>query len=459
MKLARAQAVGERRQRRHTLAAGPILFALTVCCAGPAAAVASVRSDPPPALQSPEPVAYLVTVGPGDALWERFGHSLLWIHDPGDGTDEAYNYGLFSFEQEHFLLRFVMGHMDYWMAGFDVQRQIAAYRAQNRSVGLQELALAPDQVRQLQAFLKWNARSENRTYRYHYYRDNCSTRVRDAIDRVLGGQLGRWARARSTDASYRDHTLRLTYDLFWASVGMDFGLGPSADVPLTASQAMFIPMEMANELRSFSMRNEGGNRLPLVRSERVLFTASRPAVPDRTPRRLGTFLPAGGLIGALFWWVGRRRSVPSLLALGIPWLVLAGSLGTLLAFLWAFTGHVDAAWNANLLQASPLHLALAFVLVPFAKGRAWARTTGRWVAAGAAILAGIGLVGAVATTALPVVHQGNAPYLALLLPPNLAVAWAVWRMPERSRTARRGGGGGAKTGRPRQKHGGRRTRP
>ena len=61
-------------------------------------------------------MAWLVTVGPGDAVWERFGHSLLWIHDPEHGTDEAYNYGLFSFEQEHFLLRFVMGHMDYWMA-------------------------------------------------------------------------------------------------------------------------------------------------------------------------------------------------------------------------------------------------------------------------------------------------------------------------------------------------------
>jgi len=378
-----------------------------------------------------EPVAYLVTVGPGDALWERFGHSLLWIHDPVAGTDQAYNYGLFSFEQKHFLLRFVMGHMDYWMAGWDVHRQIAEYRAQNRSVELQELSFAPDQVRQLQAFLQWNALPENRTYRYHYYRDNCATRVRDAIDRVLDGQLGRWARARTTDATYRDHTLRLTHDLFWASVGMDFGLGPSADVPLTASQAMFIPMEMAKELRSFRVRTEGGDSVPLIRSERTLYTATRPAVPDRTPRRLGTFALAGGLMGLLFWWIGRQRSVHGLLVLGIPWLALTGSLGTLLAFLWAFTDHVDTAWNANLLLASPLHLTLAFVLVPFAKGRAWAYEAGHWIAASAAVLACLGLLEAVATAALPIVHQANTPYLALLLPTNLAVAWAVWRMPER----------------------------
>jgi hypothetical protein len=457
MSLPRAPDAGVRRHRRHALVTGAFSLAITVWSVGPASAVEARRAEAPPPLQSPDPVAYLVTVGPGDAVWERFGHSLLWIHDPEAGTDLAYNYGLFSFEQEHFLLRFVMGHMDYWMAGFDVQRQIAAYRSQNRSIELQELALAPDQVRELQAFLKWNALPENRTYRYHYYRDNCSTRVRDAIDRVLGGQLGPWARARSTDASYRDHTLRLTHDQFWASVGMDFGLGPSADVPLTASQAMFIPMEMASELRRFSVRTQGGDTVPLIRAERVLYTASRPPIPDRTPRRMGTFALAGGVIGALFWWLGRRRSVSGLLVLGIPWLVLAGLLGSLLAFLWAFTGHVDAAWNANLLQASPLHLALALVLVPFARGRAWARKAGRWIAASAAVLACLGLAVAIATAALPVVHQGNAPYLALLLPPNLAVAWAVWRMPERSQI-RPGRKGGVTDGdKRRRKHTGRRT--
>jgi len=381
----------------------------------------------PSSPQASDPVAYLVTVGPGDAVWERFGHSLLWIHDPVDRTDQAYNYGLFSFEQEHFVLRFIMGHMDYWMAGFDVQRQVNAYRAQNRSISVQELALAPDQVRQLQAFLKWNELPENRFYRYHYYRDNCSTRVRDALDRVLGGQLGPWARAKITDASYRDHTLRLTHDLFWASVGMDFGLGPSADVPLTAWEAMFVPMEMEKELRGFTLRTGDGATVPLVRSERVLFEADRPPVPDRTPRRMALFLVVGAVAAGLLWWTGRRVGAGGFLALGIPWLLVMGLLGSLIAFLWAFTGHVDARWNATILQASPLHVALALVLWPAARGRAWARRVGRRLAQAVAALACLGVAVAVATALLPVVHQGNTPYLALLFPANLAIAWAVGR--------------------------------
>jgi hypothetical protein len=30
--------------------------------------------------------AFLVTFGPGPAVWERFGHNALWIHDPATGT-------------------------------------------------------------------------------------------------------------------------------------------------------------------------------------------------------------------------------------------------------------------------------------------------------------------------------------------------------------------------------------
>ncbi|HEX6408464.1 MAG TPA: hypothetical protein VFZ90_14865, partial [Gemmatimonadales bacterium] len=38
---------------------------------------------------------YLMTMGPGKQVWERFGHNAIWIHDPVQGTDQTYNYGLF----------------------------------------------------------------------------------------------------------------------------------------------------------------------------------------------------------------------------------------------------------------------------------------------------------------------------------------------------------------------------
>src|SRR5215212_1211669 len=57
---------------------------------------------------------YLLTMGPGDEVWEKFGHNAIWVHDPQRGADPAYNYGMFDFRQENFVLNFARGRMNYW---------------------------------------------------------------------------------------------------------------------------------------------------------------------------------------------------------------------------------------------------------------------------------------------------------------------------------------------------------
>ena len=155
---------------------------------GSAQRAPALAGTPTPDHASAALQVFLMTFGPGRQVWERFGHNAIWIHDPVDGTDEAYNYGLFDFHQENFLLRFVRGQMWYWMAGFPAARYVAQYERDNRSVWVQELELSHDAKVELERFLRWNAEPEHRYYHYDYYRDNCSTRVRDAVDRVLSGR-------------------------------------------------------------------------------------------------------------------------------------------------------------------------------------------------------------------------------------------------------------------------------
>ena len=87
--------------------------------------------------------------------------------------------------------------MWYWMAGFPAERYVQTYVQANRSVWIQELDLPPGAELELQQFLEWNELPENRFYHYDYYRDNCSTRVRDALDRVIGGSGSARARCRA----------------------------------------------------------------------------------------------------------------------------------------------------------------------------------------------------------------------------------------------------------------------
>ncbi|HKP77040.1 MAG TPA: DUF4105 domain-containing protein, partial [Longimicrobiaceae bacterium] len=244
---------------RRTLAAVAALLA----AAGPA------RAQPLAAPSQADTAVriYLLTMGPGDEVWEKFGHNAIWVHDPERGSDPAYNYGMFDFRQENFILNFARGRMLYWMEGFDAFVTLDHYRLLNRSVWAQELNLTPQQARRVRDYLEWNSQPENRFYRYDYYRDNCSTRVRDVLDRVLGGQLKAATANVSSGVTYRWHTRRLVAEGA-ASVPMytvlEGGLGPAADRPISKWDEMFLPMRLRDEVHALRIRDASGNLVPLV---------------------------------------------------------------------------------------------------------------------------------------------------------------------------------------------------
>ncbi|HEY7568285.1 MAG TPA: DUF4105 domain-containing protein, partial [Gemmatimonadaceae bacterium] len=114
---------------------------------------------------------WLMTMGPGDAVWERFGHNAIRIRDERTGDDRVYNWGMFSLEQSGFILQFLRGRMRYWMASEDAALTVEAYRQHNRSVTIQELNLTGAQKVALYAFVQRTELPENRFYDYDYFRD------------------------------------------------------------------------------------------------------------------------------------------------------------------------------------------------------------------------------------------------------------------------------------------------
>ena len=53
----------------------------------------------------------LLTCFPGQEVFELYGHTAIRITD-GATMDRVYNFGLFSFNQPHFIYRFVKGETD-----------------------------------------------------------------------------------------------------------------------------------------------------------------------------------------------------------------------------------------------------------------------------------------------------------------------------------------------------------
>jgi len=367
---------------------------------------------------SPLKVA-LVTFGPGPVYWERFGHNAIVIDDPAAGTRIAYNYGVFDFQEERFLLNFVLGHMHYSLGAEPLELDLATYVTEGRSVTVQVLNLTPAQARQLAAFLAWNAQPQNAVYRYDYLVNNCSTKVRDALNRALGGALERQLARRSAPHTYRFDAVRLISPDFWLALGMDMGFGPKGDIPLSLWQESFVPLVLSRALDAVAVRDENGQILPLVSDEQVVESGRLPPVPS-APRDLRLpFLALGIGLAALLLWLAHGESHlyrASFALLAVAWWLICGLTGLLLAGLWGLTDHWATWDNENLLLLNPVCLVLPVV---WWRARRIARRLVTLIAAAALI--------SLLVRMLPGLYQGNLAFIALTVPVHLVLAVLVWR--------------------------------
>lgn len=384
----------------------------------------STQPQPDPLHQAGRNVTvYLLTMGNGNHVWELFGHNAIWIHDNVTSRDTVFNWGVFSFRQPHFIARFLKGTMLYAMGGDSMEGILLEYRYWNRSVVAQELDLLPAQKDTILAAIRWNALPENVNYRYDYFRDNCSTRVRDLIDRALGGPIAVEARG-LTGTTYRSHSLRLMQSNLPLVVGVDIGLGRPADVELTKWQEMFLPKKLHDFVAKVRVIDSTGTMHPLVRSERVLFQAADRGPEPDAPPDLGVWMLLGGMvIAALVIWAGLAASSGTRLAratvatLTSVWSLVVGLLGAILTLLWTVTDHVFSRPNENLLLFNPLWLVLV-VLLPI---YLWSGRAERLTRSAAVVLMALGVV-ALAMHATGLSAQDNLAIIGLALPPALAIA-------------------------------------
>jgi hypothetical protein len=298
---------------------------------------------------------------------------------------------------------------------------LASYEHENRTIDVQELALDPPAKEALRVRLDVNARPENRAYKYDYFLDNCATRVRDAIDDAVGGQLHASALTPAR-LTLRQQALRMTADYWPLYLALDIVLGPDADRPIDRWGEMFIPQELARGLSAVTLAGPAGTR-PLVREARSLFAAHRAPPLERPPARARTLFVAGSLVGLLFFLLGWAATRPQLSAgarLGLralfglllaAWGLGTGFVGCFLVYVWALTDHVVAHHNQNILLFAPWALALVVLGIGVMFGRPWAARAARTVAfaaLAAAIAAALLKIGLVR-------HQENDRLLAFAL--------------------------------------------
>jgi hypothetical protein len=402
---------------------------------------------------------FVMTMGPGDHPFLRFGHDAIWIRDHAARTDKVYNFGTFRFDSPRLIFDFLGGRLNYWLSVSPLRYVIAEYTRENRDIVVQELALSPAKKLELQTALTINAQLENRSYKYDYFLDNCSTRVRDAVDRAAGGAVYQAAGKAPGRLTLREHALRMTAEPLWLYVALDIVLGPKVDEPISRWGETYLPGELAAALDTVNMGGVyvGGAALivgadgrpsaprappaaarPLVSGQAQIFRADRPLPLDVPPARVLKFLIWGvvtALAFAALGW-GATRSRWARIPFGVfvaLWGLATGFIGSFLVYAWIWTDHVVAHRNQNILLATPWALAYVVLGVGVALGRPGAIRKSFVLAAGS--------LGAVAIACLMkigfVAHQQNGRLIAFFLPAWIGLTAALWLLARSPRGSNR----------------------
>ncbi len=370
----RAEA-GLRGRRAFGAGRAAVWAALLLC-----ARVAGAQPQLPLPELSPSARLTLVTVLPGDEIYSLYGHSALRIADPALGLDRTYNYGTFDFGNPVvFALRFAHGRLDYLLSVGDFTESSAYYQqTERRPVLVQPLRLSREQVQAVFAYLEINALPQNRTYRYNFLFDNCSTRLRLVLERALGEAV-RFPAARPTGRTYRELIDVYQQKHPFVDAGIDLLLGLPVDRPADTRGAAFAPEALMQAFAAARVRQGGAWRPLAAAPDTLLPVAGYRSHPRGFPLPM---LLSWGLLavgGSFTLAAPLRRRAHALRGKAWPDALLfgfAGAAGLALTYLWAFSEHTLTSPNLHLLWAWPTHAA---ALVWLRRPSRWARRY--WAAA------------------------------------------------------------------------------
>jgi hypothetical protein len=310
------------------------------------------QPDGLPAL-SPGAKISLVTCSPGDELYTAFGHSAIRILDPELGFDRLYNFGTFDMSVGNFYLRFARGDLLYQLSVDQGAADIEEHGALGQGVTEAQLNLTPEQKQYLFAALETNLAPENRYYRYDFLLDNCSTRVRDVFEKIIGTPVADKTVAKVTFRQMLDPYLER---IPWIRFGIYLLLGAGVDRLVQPREACFLPANLESATCQTKVDHDTFGQEPVR-----LFS------PRPLPRMPRAFDPeivfSVGLVAWIALWALRGRKASRVISAVIY--IVFGFTGLFLVVLAANTLHWEAYQNWNVAWLVPTHLVAGLGLLFF----------------------------------------------------------------------------------------------
>ena len=294
----------------------------------------------------------LLTLGSFDRLYSGAGHSVLRINDQNSGDDRVYNWGIFNFDSENFALKFYKETLMYKLVIKKSDWYINIYKQQGqRGLEEREILLNPHQKKILLSKVKWWSRKENRLYRYHIFKKNCATVIRDLIDESMGGDLKKKTESVKGEYSVRQYWRQYFSSFPFPSLGADLLFNSEVDVPLNGWEQMYLPERLQHHLA-----DQG-----LLGSSKIIIDR-----PFRQPEGINPYVLVSIILGAplvLGWLLFRSTKFRKLgiatIGLGtVVWGLITTAFGLLIPLTTILSERTYFYFSANSWLFWPVDLVL-----------------------------------------------------------------------------------------------------
>ncbi len=302
----------------------------------------------------------IITSGPGEALYEKFGHTAIRVKDPMLQLDLIYNYGIFDFDDPNFIVNFTKGYMKYKLARYPFHLALKGSQQDKRWVKEQVLNLTSEQKNQFFQFLEINAAPKNASYFYDPFFDNCATKPRDIIQKVLGKNLVFKDSFVKNDLSIRQLMNKEIHPNTWGSLGINIALGSKLDKIASPTEYLYLPDYVFEALQESKVKKNNQEENLISKTNTLLDFKEKESNSDVISPFWVILLAS--IIGIFITYKDYTKNKRSK---WLDFLILSitGIFGVLILFLWFFTNHSTAPNNFNFLWAFTPNLVVAFLLL------------------------------------------------------------------------------------------------
>jgi hypothetical protein len=319
---------------------------------------------------SNDTVAYLLTCGPGTETYSIYGHSALRIVIPEKHTDIVYNWGVFDFNTKNFAWKFAKGRLDYMLIAESLKGFLQGYFFEQRFAYSQKINIDPAETRKLVLLINENLKPENIKYRYDFFYDDCSTRIRDLLEKSVGEKLKYPPAESGKIPTFREMVGKYQNPYPWLKFGVDLLMGSTTDKKAVFRDRMFLPIDMKDEL-SETFIHRSGKMIPLLQNPEVLLDFNTHVIKQKfftAPPAVFTLV-----IILILILTARVKSTKVIRSIDIIIYSVFSILSVMMVFFNFFTDHQQLKWNLNIIWLNPFIIVCLVMLIINKAGTLWFR--------------------------------------------------------------------------------------